>query len=110
MSKEQPQKPNTVLPSHVSDPLEAIYALNIGDFVAESFISEDLLNKISQRIAGDPDKLRAQLEELIQIYSVDRTLGILGFEGTQNFVLYDSVSQTLARMFQVDACHLFQVA
>ncbi|MEB3288007.1 MAG: HD domain-containing phosphohydrolase [Vampirovibrionales bacterium] len=114
MSHEPSFNPHSVVSSsggdHLNDPLEAIYALNIGDFVAESFISEDLLNKISQRIADDPAKLRAQLEELVQIYSVEKTLGILGFENTQNFVLYDSVSQTLERMFQVDACHLFQVA
>ena len=95
---------------HEIDPLEAIYALNIGDFVAESFISDDLLNKISDRLAGDPAKLRAQLEELIHIYSMDKTLRILGFESSDGFIIYDSIAQTLCEMFQVDGCHIFQGA
>ena len=92
------------------DPIEAIYALNIGDFVAESFISDELLDKISHRLADDPGKLRAQLEELIHIYSIDKTLGVLGLDAQSGFLIYDSIASTLARMFQVDACHLFQIA
>jgi HD-GYP domain-containing protein (c-di-GMP phosphodiesterase class II) len=92
------------------DPIEAIYALNIGDFVAESFISDDLLTKISHRLADDPAKLKAQLEELIHIYSIDRTLGLLGLDAQSGFLIYDSIASTLARMFQVDACHLFQTS
>lgn len=90
--------------------MEAIYALNIGDFVAESFISDDLLTKISSRLADDPAKLRAQLEELIHIYSIDKTLGILGLDAQGGFLIYDSIASTLARMFQLDACHIFQIA
>lgn len=97
-------------PEQYQDPMEAIYALNIGDFVAESFISEDLLDKISHRLADDPQKLKAQLEELVHIYSMDKTMGILGFDNQSGFVIYDSIAATLANMFQVDACHLFQSA
>lgn len=92
------------------DPLEAIYALNIGDFVAESFISDDLLDKISTRLADDPSRLRAQLEELIHIYSIDKTLGLLGLDSQDGFIIYDSIASTLCQMFQLDACHLFQTA
>lgn len=92
------------------DPIEAIYALNIGDFVAESFISDDLLTKISHRLGDDPAKLRAQLEELIHIYSIDKTLGLLGLDAQAGFLIYDSIASTLAHMFQVDACHLFQTS
>ncbi len=92
------------------DPMEAIYALNIGDFVAESFISDDLLTKISHRLADDPLKLKAQLEELIHIYSMDKTLGILGLSAQAGFLIYDSIAATLTGMFQLDACHVFQVA
>jgi HD-GYP domain-containing protein (c-di-GMP phosphodiesterase class II) len=92
------------------DPLEAIYALNIGDFVAESFISDDLLTKISHRLADNPQKLKAQLEELIHIYSIDKTLGVLGLDAQAGFLIYDSIASTLTGMFEVDACHLFQVA
>jgi HD-GYP domain-containing protein (c-di-GMP phosphodiesterase class II) len=94
----------------VRDPIEAIYALNIGDFMADSFISDDLLRKISHRLSDDPDKLKAQLEELIQIYSMDKTLGVLGLDAQAGFLIYDSIAATLAGMFQADACHLFQSA
>jgi len=92
------------------DPIEAIYALNIGDFIADSFISDDLLQKISNRLNDDPGKLKAQLEELIQIYSMDKTLGVLGLDAQAGFLIYDSIASTLAGMFQADACHLFQSA
>lgn len=99
------------VPAETSDdPMEAIYALNIGDFVAESFISDELLDKISTRLADDPRKLVAQLEELIHIYSIDKTLGVLGLDAQSGFLIYDSIASTLAQMFEVDACHLFQSA
>lgn len=92
------------------DPIEAIYALNIGDFVADSFFSDELLDKISNRLADDPKKLQAQLEELIRIYSINNTLGVLGLDAQAGFLIYDSIASTLAQMFQVDSCHLFQSA
>jgi HD-GYP domain-containing protein (c-di-GMP phosphodiesterase class II) len=84
--------------------------LNIGDFVAESFISDDLLNKITDRLGDDPSKLKAQLDELVHIYSIDKTLGVLGLDSQAGFLIYDSIASTLEQMFQVKACHLFQVA
>jgi len=93
-----------------NDALEAIYALNIGDFLVDSFISDDLLDKISDRLASDPEKLKRQLEELIDIYAMDKTLGLLGFDNDDSFILYDSVASTLAHMFLADACHIFQTA
>ncbi len=93
-----------------TDAMEAIYALNIGDFLAEDFISDELLHKINNRLGSNPEKLRRQLDEMIQIYSIDKTLGILGFESNEGFIIYDSIASTLAEMFQVDACHLFQEA
>ncbi len=110
IAKTQSQKPHSPLDESGHDPLEAIYALNIGDFVTESFISDDLLSKINERLADNPAKLKAQLEELIQIYSIDKTLGVLGLDAQSGFLIYDSIAATLAQMFQVDACHLFQTA
>lgn len=92
------------------DPLEAIYALNIGDFIAENFISDELLTRISHRLADDPQKLRAQLMELIHIYSIDKTLGVLGLDAQCGFLVYDSIAASLAGLFEADACHLFQVS
>jgi HD-GYP domain-containing protein (c-di-GMP phosphodiesterase class II) len=92
------------------DPLEAILALNIGDFIAENFISDELLSRISQRTADEPQKLYAQMEELIQIYSIDKTLGIMGLDAQCGFLIYDSIAASLAGLFEVDACHLFQLS
>lgn len=92
--------------------LEAIYALNIGDFVLEHFISDDLRQKIHDRLGQEPDKLKRQLAELIDIYSVDKTLGILGGLSAPDLgpagPTYDAIAATLCDMFQADACHLFQ--
>ncbi|MDX2085115.1 MAG: HD domain-containing phosphohydrolase [Candidatus Melainabacteria bacterium] len=93
-----------------ADPLEAIYALNIGDFMAESFISDQLLDRISERLSEEPDRIKLQLEELVQIYSLDKTLGLLGFNANEGFVIFDSLAVTLRDMFQVDACHLLEKA
>ena len=39
------------------DPLEEIFALNIGDFISEYLISEDLANKIGKDVAEDVIKI-----------------------------------------------------
>jgi len=92
------------------DPIEAILALNIGDFLTESFISEELLKRISKRVSDDPQKLYAQLEELIQIYSIDKTLSVLELDEQCGFVVYDSIAASLAELFEVEACHFFQTS
>ena len=113
---DNPHQFSTVDPNNphghdaANDPIEAIYALNIGDFITDSFISDDLLHKISNRLADDPGKVKAQLEELIHIYSMDKTLGVLGLDTQAGFLIYDSIASTLASMLQVDACHIFQSA
>ncbi len=92
--------------------MEAIMALNIGDFLVEHFISDDLLNKINTRVGADSPKLIRQLKELIELYTVEKTLGILGGKGIQSqqdqtFIQYNDIAQTLTQLFQVDRCHLF---
>ncbi|MFN8615368.1 MAG: HD domain-containing phosphohydrolase [Vampirovibrionales bacterium] len=95
-------------PSSHHDPLEAIYALNIGDFMAESFLSDALLERISNRVANNPNQLKQQLAELVDIYSLNKTLGILGLQHNDSVVLYDAIASTLCNIFAMDACHLFQ--
>ena len=51
-----------------NDPLEEIFALNLGDFVSEHLISEDLAKKISSK-ANKKERLHNQLKELTDIYS-----------------------------------------
>lgn len=87
------------------DPLEEIFALNIGDFVSEHFISKDLADKI-----GKKDKttgLKNQLQELISIYSLDNTLCVLGFTSKEDYVIYNSIAKTIIQMVDVDACHIY---
>ena len=87
------------------DPLEEIFALNLGDFVSEHFISKDLAAKI-----GKKDKtigLKNQLKELISIYSLDNTLCVLGFTSKEDYVIYNSIAKTIIQMVDVDACHIY---
>ncbi len=89
------------------DPLEEIFALNLGDFVSEYLISEDLANKIGKDVKDKKEKLRSQLKELISIYSLDNTLCVLGFNSQDEYVIYNSIAKTLTQILDVDACHIY---
>ena len=72
------------------DPLEEIFALNLGDFLTEHLINPEFVDKISTK-AKNKDKnkkenLKAQLKELISIYSIDNTLSLLGFKNDEDFL------------------------
>ena len=62
------------------DPLEEIFALNLGDFIAENLISEDLARKIGANVKDKKTGLVKQLQELISIYSLQNTLCVLSFD------------------------------
>ena len=49
------------------DPLEEIFALNLGDFISEHLISKDLAEKISASNIDKREGLKKQLKELISI-------------------------------------------
>ena len=53
-----------------NDPLEEIFALNLGDFLTEHLISEELVEKISHKSHDKIDSLKNQLKELNSIYSI----------------------------------------
>ena len=89
------------------DPLEEIFALNMGDFISEYLISEDLANKISKGEKNKVEKLKSQLKELISIYSLDNTLCVLGFSSQDEYVVYNSIAKTLTQILDVDACHIY---
>ena len=89
------------------DPLEEIFALNIGDFISEYLISEDLANKIGKDVKDKTEKLKSQLKELISIYSLDNTLCVLGFSSQDEYVVYNSIAKTLAQIIDSDACHIY---
>ena len=90
-----------------SDPLEEIFALNLGDFLSESLISEDFAQKISKKETEKGEGLKKQLSELISIYSKDKTLTILGFNSKEDYIIYSSIAKTIKEMAGVDACHIY---
>ena len=90
------------------DPLEEIFALNLGDFLTEHLISDDLAQKIKQHDAKDKAlSLKNQLGELISIYSIENTLSVLGFNNKEDYIIYNSIAKTIVQMLEVDACHIF---
>ena len=90
-----------------NDPLEEIFALNMGDFVSEFLISEELAGKIGKSAKDKTSKLKSQLKELVSIYSLDNTLCVLGFDSKDEYVVYNSIAKTLTQILDVDACHIY---
>ena len=90
-----------------ADPIEAIFELNMGDFLTEYLISDDLLDKINTSNHDKSEGLKKQLRELISVYSIDNTLNLLGFNNTDDFVIYNSIAKTTVNMLDIDACHIF---
>jgi len=92
-----------------NDPIEEIFALNLGDFFTEHLINPELVEKISKK-AKEKDKkesLKEQLKELISIYSIDNTLSLLGFENNEDFVIYNSIAKTIKLMLNLVECNIF---
>ena len=92
-----------------NDPLDEIFELNLGDFLTEHLINPEFASKISKK-AKEKDKkesLKAQLNELIAIYSIDNTLSLLGFEKNQDFVIYNSIAKTIKLMLNLVECNIF---
>lgn len=89
------------------DPLEEIFALNLGDFVSEHLISEELIEKIGRNVKDKTSGLKSQLQELISIYSLNNTLCVLGFSSKEDYVIYNSIAKTIVQMLDMDACHIY---
>lgn len=89
------------------DPLEEIFALNLGDFISEHLISEELAQKIGKNVKDKTEGLKSQLKELISIYSLDNTLCVLGFNSKEDYVIYNSIAKTIGQMLDMDACHIY---
>ena len=89
------------------DPLEEIFALNLGDFLSEHLISDDLAKKIGSNVKDKTQSLKNQLKELISIYSIDNTLCVLGFSSKEDYVIYNSIAKTISQMLDMDACHVY---
>lgn len=89
------------------DPMEEIFALNLGDFISEYLISDDLAHKIGSDVKDKVSKLKSQLKELISIYSLNKTLCVLGFNSQDEYIIYNSIAKTLMQILEVDACHIY---
>ena len=89
------------------DPFEAIFALNMGDFMTEHLISNDLLNKIDTSVKSKIDRLKGQLKELISIYSLDKTLTLLGFDSEEEHIIYNAIAKTITQMVDTDVCEIY---
>ena len=90
------------------DPLEEIFALNLGDFLTEHLISEDLAVKIKNHDSKDKiENLKKQLRELISIYSINNTLSVLGFSNKEDYIVYNSIAKTIMQMVDAKACHIY---
>jgi HD-GYP domain-containing protein (c-di-GMP phosphodiesterase class II) len=92
---------------HKTDPFEAIFELNLGDFLTEHLISKEFSKKIGSKISDKTVNLKNQIKELISIYSIDKTLTLLGFHNSEEFIIYNSIAITLAQMFNISACHIY---
>jgi len=91
------------------DPLEEIFALNLGDFLTEHLINPEFADKISKKakVKDKKESLKEQLKELISIYSIDNTLSLLGFENNEDFVIYNSIAKTVKLMLNLVECNIF---
>ncbi len=89
-----------------NDPIEEMFALNLGDFLAESLISEDLAKKISVK-SNKKDRLVNQLKELVDIYSSKNTLCVLNFDSNEERAIYTSIAKSIVQMLEVNDCKIF---
>ncbi len=89
------------------DPLEEIFALNLGDFLSEHLISEDLAKKIGSNVKDKKAGLKNQLSELISIYSLQNTLCVLSFDTKEDYAIYTSIAQSIAQMLEVPCCQIY---
>lgn len=90
-----------------NDPLEEIFALNLGEFLTEHLISDELVEKISHKAVDRVIALKNQLKELISIYSINNTLSVLGFNNKEDYIIYNSIAKTVIQMLDIDRCHIF---
>lgn len=90
-----------------NDPMEEIFALNLGDFISEHLISTDLAEKIGSNVKDKKAGLINQLQELISIYSIHNTLCVLNFETQEDYAIYKAIAVSIAQMVDVKGCSIY---
>ena len=111
MSKEEKKQVGVSLfgqSEHISgnDPIEEMFALNLGDFISESLISEDFAKKISVK-SNKKERLINQLKELVDIYSSKNTLCVLNFSKGEEKAIYSSIAHSIVQMLEIDECRIY---
>lgn len=91
-----------------SDPIEEMFALNLGDFISENLISEDLAKKISSK-SNKKERLKNQLKELTDIYSSKNTLCVLNFSSNEETAIYTSIAKSIVQMIEVETCRIYLI-
>ncbi|MGN0031541.1 MAG: HD-GYP domain-containing protein [Candidatus Gastranaerophilaceae bacterium] len=91
-----------------SDPIEEMFALNLGDFISETLISEDLAKKVRVS-ANKKERLKNQLKELTDIYSSKNTLCVLDFSSGEEQAIYTSIASSIVQMVEVEECKIYLV-
>lgn len=90
-----------------NDPFEEIFALNLGDFLSEHLISEELAHKIGEQSKDKKAGLKNQLKELISIYSLKNTLCVLNFETQKDYAIFTSIAKSVAQMVDIETCNIY---
>ena len=90
-----------------ADPIEEIFALNLGDFMSEHLISEDLAKKIGSNVQDKKKRLIEQLKELVSIYSLKNTLCVLDFEKKSDYAIYTAIAKSIVQMLEVEKCNIY---
>ncbi len=90
-----------------ADPFEEMFALNLGDFIIENLITEDLAKKIGSSNKDRKQGLINQLDELISIYSLNNTLKLLSFDMKKEQEIYTSIAKTIKQMLDIEVCSVY---
>ncbi|MDR1327552.1 MAG: HD domain-containing protein [Heliobacteriaceae bacterium] len=88
-----------------NDPLEEIFALNLGDFISEHLISQDLAQKIGAGVKDKKSGLKNQLKELISLYSMNNTLSVLSFDSEH--AIFNSIAHSIMQMLDMPGCRIY---
>jgi len=90
------------------NPMEELFALNLGDFLSEHLISADLAQKIGSQDKNKRSRLIEQIKELTSIYSSNKTLSLLSIASKEEeSAIYDSIAGSIAKMLEIKSCKIY---
>ena len=90
------------------NPMEELFALNLGDFLSEHLISADLAEKIGSHDKNKRSRLVEQIKELTSIYSSNKTLSLLSIASKEEEnAIYDSIASSVAKMLEIKSCKIY---